>query len=143
MAVMTPEAQTDRATPRRRPGLTLLVAVLSTVPYGVGVLLPYYANGLHHRPAGETLYAHDMSTLWPYDTALGGVVAFVAVVGIPMFPFVTVAVAAWSGFNLWDARRELTWTAIALYVAAAAVAVASLGWLTTPLASELFVWLVD
>jgi hypothetical protein len=143
MAVMTPEAQTVRTATRRRPGLTLLVAVLSTVPYGVGVLLPYYANGLHHRPAGETLYAYDMSTLWPYDTALGGVVSFVAIVGIPMFPFVTVAVAAWAGFNLWDAHRELTWTQIALYVAAALVAVASLGWLTTPLASELFVWLVD
>ena len=69
--------------------------------------------------------------------------SFVAIVGIPMFPFVTVAVAVWSGFNLWDARRELTWGAIALYVAAAVVAVASIGWLTTPLASELFVWLVD
>lgn len=143
MAVMTPAEQTVRTATRRRPGLTLLVAVLSTVPYGVGVLLPYFANGLHHRPAGETLYAYDMSTLWPYDTALGGVVSFVAIVGIPMFPFVTVAVATWSGFVLWDAHRELTWTAIALYIAAALVAVGSIGWLTTPLAGELFVWLVD
>ena len=77
------------------------------MPYAVGVLLPYVANGLHHRPPGVTLYAYDMSTLWPYDTALGGVVSFVAIVGIPMFPFVTVGVAVWSVFNLWDARGEL------------------------------------
>ena len=142
MTVTTAEAPAP-ARARHRPGLALLVALLSTVPYGVGVLLPYFANGLHHRPPGVTLYAYDMSTLWPYDTALGGVVSFVAIVGIPMFPFVTVGVAVWSVFHLWDARGELPRRAVALYVAAAVVAVVSLAWLATPLAGELFVWLVD
>ena len=75
---MPSEAQPAIHVDRRRPGLALVVALLAAVPYVIGLVLPYYANGVHLRPADETIYAYDLGTMWPYDTALGGVVAFIA-----------------------------------------------------------------
>jgi hypothetical protein len=143
MAVTSPLAPDVAAPLRRRPVLALVVAALCAVPYAVGLVLPYYAAGLQGRPAGEPLYRYDLTTLFPYDTALGGVVAFIAIVGMPTAPFVTVAVAMWSGFSVWDAWRTLTKGQVVLYLAAIVVAVGSLVWLATPLASELIIWFLD
>jgi hypothetical protein len=143
MAVMPSDAQPAVRVDRRRPGLALLTALLAAVPYVIGLVLPYYANDVHLRPADQTIYAYDLGTMWPYDTALGGVVAFVIVVGVPTAPFVSGGVAMWSLFMVWAWWRTLTPQQVSLYVAAAAVAVGSLAWLTTPLASELIMWFLD
>ncbi|GAA5107261.1 hypothetical protein GCM10023339_05080 [Alloalcanivorax gelatiniphagus] len=143
MAVMSADAQPTVAEVRRRPGLALLAALLCATPYALGVALPYYAHGVHRRPAGETLYAYDLATLWPYDTALGGVVAFVTVVGLPTAPFVATGVALWSGVTVWAAWRTLSRRQVGLYVAAAVVALAALAWLLSPPAIELVVWFYD
>ena len=143
MAVMRSEAPPAPVVVRNRPGLALLVALLATVPYVVGLVLPYYVNGVHERPAGETVYAYELSSMWPYDSALGGVVAFVAVVGVPTAPFVAGGVAMWSAFMAWTWRRTLTAGQVVLYVAAAAVGVATIAWLATPLANELLTWFWD
>jgi hypothetical protein len=140
MAVMTTEHRARTAV-RRRPWLALALAALCCVPYA-GLLLPYYANGLQDRPAGETLYLYELFGLWPYDTALGGAISFV-LIGMPLAPFVAAVVAAWSGFSLWDAGRTMTRGAIILYAAAAAVALASIAWLATPFANDLLVWFFD
>ncbi|RYC07477.1 hypothetical protein [Nocardioides zhouii] len=139
---MTTERPAPPAAPRRRPWLPLVLAVLCLVPYA-GLVLPYYANGLEDRPPGETLYAYELSGLWPYDTALGGLLAFVALIGVPLAPFVATVVAMWSGLCIWDARSTMQRSAIALYAAAAVVAVASIAWLATPLANDLLVWFFD
>jgi hypothetical protein len=143
MAVMPADAQPTALTPeRRRPGLALLVALLATAPYAVGIGLPYYANGVHRR-AELPLYAYDLHTLWPYDTALGGVLSFVTVVGVPTVPFVSAGVALWSVFATWSWRRTLTPWQVVLYAAAAVVAVASIAWLATPTGTELVAWSFD
>ena len=143
MAVLPPEAQPAIHVDRRRPGLALLTALLVAAPYVIGLVLPYYANDLHRRPADQTIYAYDLGTMWPYDTALGGVVAFVTVVGVPTAPFLSGGVARWSLFMAWTWRRTLTAWEVVLYLAAAAVAIASLAWLATPLANELLMWFWD
>jgi hypothetical protein len=143
MAVMSSETGYRLAAPRHRPGLALLVALLAAVPYALCLALPYYANGVDQRPAGETIYAYDLGAMWPYDTALGGVVAFVAVVGVPTAPFVAGGVAMWSMLSLWAWGRALSVREAVLYVAAAAVGIASIAWLATPLATELIMWFWD
>ena len=126
----------------RRSWLAVAVAVLCLVPYAA-LVLPYYANGLHDLPAGETLYTHDLLELWPYDTALGGMIAFIVLLGLPLAPIVASVVVMWSGFSLLDAWRTMTAREIALYVAAAVVSAASIAWLATPLANDLIIWLID
>ncbi|NYE36017.1 hypothetical protein F4692_001121 [Nocardioides cavernae] len=144
MAVMGTETQPATQAPaRRRPWLALLVAALGTAPYAVGLLLPYYANGLQDRPAGTSLYLYDLAGLWPYDTVLGGVITFGMLVGMPLAPFVSAGVAMWSGFSLWDARRTLPGTGVATYVLAVLLAIGSIAWLATPLATELVAWFLD
>lgn len=143
MALTSPDMQATAAPARRRPGLALALAVLCAVPYAVGLVLPYYAAGLQHRPAGEALYLHDLATLWPYDSALGGIVSVVAVLGIPLAPFVAAGIAAWSGHALWTGRRESTRREVALLVAAIVVAVGTVAWLATPLSNDLMVWFLD
>jgi hypothetical protein len=140
MAVMRPEARSVAHVDRRRPGLAVLVALLAAAPYAVCLALPYYVNGVHQRPAGETIYAYDLGAMWPYDTPLGGVVGFVAVVGVPTAPFVAGGVAMWSLFMVWAWRRELTSREVVLYVVAAAIGVATIAWLATPMANELLTW---
>lgn len=140
---MRSEAQPAIRVDRRRPGLALLTALLAAVPYAGGLVLPYYVNGVHQRPAGETVYAYTLSAMWPYDTALGGVIAFVVVVGVPTAPFVAGGVAMWSVFMAWTWRRTLTAGEVVLYVAAAAVGIATIAWLATPLANELLTWFWD
>ena len=49
---MPSEAQPAIHVDRRRPGLALLVGLLAAVPYVIGLVLPYYVNGVHLRPAG-------------------------------------------------------------------------------------------
>ena len=140
---MPPEAQSAIHVDRRRPGLALLVALLAAVPYAGGLALPYYVNGVHLRPAGETVYAYTLSAMWPYDTAFGGAIAFVVVVGVPAAPFVAGGVAMWSVFMAWTWRRTLSAAQVVLYVAAAAVGIATIAWLATPLANELLTWFWD
>ncbi len=143
MAVLPSEALPAIHVERRRPALALLTALLAAVPYAVGLVLPYYAKGVHQRPAEQTIYAYDLGTMWPYDTALGGVVGFVTVVGVPTAPFISGGVAMWSFFMVWTWWRTLTVREVVLYAAAAVVGIASIAWLATPLANELLMWFWD
>ena len=143
MSVMSSAAHEVVAPPRRRPALALAVALVCLVPYAVGLLLPYYAAGLTDRPAGEPLATHDLSTLFPYDTAVGGAVAFITIVGLPIAPFLATAVAMWSGFSVWDGWRTMTKGQVSLYLAAIAVVVGSFVVFLTPPAADLIVWFLD
>lgn len=140
---MSSEAESGPAVERRRPDLALLTALLAATPYAVCLALPYYVNGVHRRPAGQTIYAYDLSTSWPYDTPLGGVVGFVAIVGLPTAPLVAGGVAMWSLLSLWACGRTLASRQVVLYAAAAAVGIASVAWLATSPANELVTWFWD
>ena len=140
---MPSEAHAGLDVGRRRPGLALLVALACWVPYVVGLVVPYYVNGVHRRTADQPIYTWELDTLWPYDTPLGGVVAFVTIVGMPTAPFLAAGAAMWSAFMAWTWRRTLAPPEVALYLSAALVALASIAWLATPLATELVTWFVD
>ena len=135
--------QTPQHPPLRgmHPWLALGLALLCPTTYVVALLVPYYANDLHRRPAGETLYLHDLSGLWPHTTALSGVVSLLTLLAVALGPFVAVGVALWAARNVWShrhiTRQMLTW------LPALAVSIAALCWIFTPLASELFIWLID
>ena len=113
------------------------------MPFIVGLALPYYVNGIHDRPAGETVYTYDLYSMWPYDTALGGVVSFVTIVGLPLAPFVATAVAMWAGFSVWDGWRSMTRTQVALYLVAIAVVATTFVLVVRTHGGELVVWVLD
>ena len=88
-------------------------------------------------------YAYDLSTMWPYDTPPGGVVSFVAIVGMPTAPFISGGVATWSLMSMWARRRTLALREVVLHAAATAVGIASIAWLTASLANEFITWFWD
>ena len=55
----------------------------------------------------------------PTTPRLGGVVAFIAIVGVPTAPFISGGVAMWSLFTVWSWWRTLTVLEVVLYAAAA------------------------
>jgi hypothetical protein len=120
------------------PWAALALAVLGAAAYVVALVMPYYVHDLHRRPAGESLYLYELAGLWPYDTALGGLVAILGMWAFSLGPFVAFGVAAWSGHRLWTSRERRAVTAIALLVS-----LATLAWVVTPLNAELMAWFVD
>jgi hypothetical protein len=123
------------------PWLALGLALFCAASYAVALVLPYYANGLHHRPPGESLHLHELSGLWPYDSFLEVPVVMLAAFALTVAPFVSTVVAGWAGYRAWTDRRVPR--RVALWAAALVVSVGTLGWLTTPLAEELIVWFLD
>jgi hypothetical protein len=103
-------------------------------------VLPFRLAGLDDLPAGETLYLHDVGTTWPYDTALGGPLSVLTLIGIAAAPLVAVGVVGWSAYALWTGRHETTRGEVLTLAAASAIALATLAWLATPLADDLIVW---
>lgn len=142
MAVLdhAPEQGQVRAA-RWPPWLALGLALLCATSYAVSLVLPYYVNDLHRRPAGESLYLHEMSGLWPYDTFLEVPTVMLSAFALVLAPYVAILVAGWAGFRVWTDR--LAPGRVVIWAAALVVSVATLGWLTTPLAGELIVWLLD
>lgn len=121
-----------------RPWLACGLAVLSATSWLVAMLLPYYAAGL---PAPDRLYLHEIDTLWPYASAVGPLVGLLGLWALAMAPFVSFAVAAWSGHRLWTTRS--CGGGRAVLSAALLVSVATLAWSTTPLAGDLMAWMID
>lgn len=125
----------------RAAWVALALALVGATSYVVALVLPYYAASLDQRPAGEPLYEHELSGLWPYDSPFGGAVGLLAMWALAVAPFAAVAVAAWSVHRLWTTRAVAG--ARAVTVAALVVSVATVGWTLTPLHAELVVWLLD
>jgi hypothetical protein len=68
-------------------------------------------------------------------------VGLLAMFALALAPFVAAGVVAWAGYRLWAERRAPGTRSVLL--AAVTVSIISLGWLTTPLAGELILWLLD
>ena len=136
----------DLGTASRR--LLLLVAVLLVVVvlYGVGVLLPYYVNGLHRLPLAEVASgAHDPKDLWP-QSAWAVPVQLAGLFALAFGPLVALAglgVALGWLVSLWrrpaDGRGALS---LALLVVAAAHAAALL-FLLSDTGVGLMAWRLD
>ena len=135
------QAQAGARTARSQPWVALGLTLFSAASYLVALVLPYYANDLHRRPEGESLYLHEMSGLWPYDTSLGWLVSLLALFSFAAAPFASVGVATWAAYRLWADRRAPRLRVV--WLAALVIAVATVAWMFTPLAEELRVWLVD
>jgi hypothetical protein len=122
----------------RRAWLALGLAALSAASCVVALVLPYYAAGL---PARESLYLYDIDALWPYTSAVGPLVVLLSFWVLAMAPFISFAVVCWGAYRLWTLRaapgREVV-VAVALLVSAC-----TLGWLMTPMASDLLAWMID
>ena len=140
---VAPAATTVRDAVRRGrgPWLVLLLAVANATSYA-SLLVPYYANGLHRRPAGQSLQVHDLGALWPYDTVLGVPFTMAAAYALLLAPFVAMSLVVWTPYLLWTHRRA-SWPAFLALGLALAVASVTVAWLTTPLCNELVVWFFD
>lgn len=135
------------ATRRRPPSLRsawvgLGLALACVAAYAVSLLLPYYANGMQGSTQ-EELWAHDISQMWPYGTALEVPVSLAGIFAITVGPFLAAGLLWWSARTLWVHQRRLTAAVRAVVVTTLLVSVAVLTWLTTPLAGQLFSWYMD
>jgi hypothetical protein len=135
------------ATERRPPSLRsawigLGLALTCVATYVVSLLLPYYANGMQGS-SQEELWAHDLSELWPYGTALEAPVDLAGLFAISVGPFLAAGLLWWSARTLWVHQRRLSSAVQTVVVATALVSAAVLAWLTTPLAGQLFSWYMD
>lgn len=121
-----------------RPWLACGFAALSATSCVVALVLPYYAAGL---PARESLYLYEIDEFWPYTSAFGPLVGLLAFWVLAMAPFVSFAVGSWCAYRLWTmraARGGRVAVVVALLVSAATVV-----WFSTPLASDLMIWMID
>ena len=124
----------------RAPWIALALGVSAAMSYGVSMVLPYHVNNLD-RFALEDLEGLALKAeLWPTGTAYAVPVGIAGLYEIICAPYVARAVAMRAGFRLWTGRRTVTHLSRAITLLAAAVAIGTWWWLSTPLASALIRW---
>ena len=153
MTVTAPEIPSP---PVRRPRTWRSVALLAgwtllaAAPFVVGLVVPYYGNGLAELPLAElTSGAHDPKDLpWPTGL-LGGVVHGAAGLALAFTPLALIGMAAISGtaavqewITLPVGRRARRSVAAGL-VAVTVLGLGLLSLLATPTASALLTWRLD
>jgi hypothetical protein len=120
-------------------------AVLVTVPYLVGVLLPYYVNDLHHLPLDEVASGrYDPKDLWPQGF-VGGLAQLAGFFSLALTPlaltFLCLGSAALGIAGL--VTGELRRTAAAALVVLAVACAAGLAWFLGDTAAALTTWRMD
>ena len=125
----------------------LATAVLAALAlYGVGVLLPYFANGLHRLPLAEVAGgAHDPKDLWPQNgwagpVQLAGLLSLLVVP--PVFLAATGVGGVWLAL-LWrrPAQQRVPKSLAVLVVVA--VCASTLLFLLSPTGGSLGTWRLD
>jgi hypothetical protein len=121
------------------------LAVLVTAPYLVGVLLPYYVNGLHHLPLAEVASGlHDPKDLWP-QRFVGGLVQLSGFLSLALTPvglvFVGGTSAALGIYGLLS--RGLPRAAAAALVILAVACGVGLAWFLGDTSQALTAWRLD
>jgi hypothetical protein len=119
-------------------------AVLVTLPYLVGVILPYYVNGLHHLPLEEVASGrHDPKDLWPQGF-VGGLIQLGGVVGLALAPLGLVCIGAGSAalalHGLLSGPRRGSAAALLLLGVACAL---GLAWFLGDTSQALATWRMD
>lgn len=153
MTVTAPEVSAPLTRPRRTWRSVALLGgwtVLAALPFVVGIVVPYYGNGLDGLPlAALTSGAHDPKDLpWPTGF-LGGVVHGAAGLALAFTPLALIGMAAISGtaaVQEWltlPAERRARRTVAAGIVAVSLLGVGLLSLLATPTASALLTWRLD
>jgi len=149
---VTSVQQRSGPVPGQRPGPTprLLafvtsVAGLSALPFGLGVLLPYYVNGLDRLPLAEVASGrYDPKDLWPSGLG-GGLLQLMGFLGLVVSPAGVGFTAALAVIGaVWAAVARPWRPGIAVGFAVLAVAcVVALVWFAGPMGSALVTWRVD
>ena len=153
---MTVTAPAISPVPIRRPRTwrSVLVlggwTVLAAAPFVVGILVPYYGNGLDQLPPAElTSGAHDPKELpWPTGF-LGGLVHAAAGLALAFTPLALIGMAAISGtaavqeWVTFPVEHRARRTVAAGLVAVTVLALGLVSLLATPTASLLVTWRLD
>ncbi|TFV78164.1 hypothetical protein E4P39_02670 [Blastococcus sp. CT_GayMR19] len=148
---VTVTKEADTSTPRTWRSVVVLVAwlVACVAPFVVGLVIPYYVNGLDALPLAElTSGAHDPKDLWPQGSGRGWV-DLAAGLSLSLAPLGVMAVGGLSALAVVQefgtfpqSRRAARPVAVALLLVALTVA-ALLIWSATPMASALVSWRLD
>jgi uncharacterized membrane protein len=94
VATLDLPAARERGADGRRTRLLVGLAVLSLAPYVVGVLMPFYVNGLGGVPLADVSGgAHDPKDLWPHGP-IGGLVQLAGLLSLAITPVGLVATLA-------------------------------------------------
>ncbi len=120
------------------------VAGLSALPFAMGVLLPYYVNGLHRLPLAEVASGrYDPKDLWPSGLGGGGLLQLMGFLSLAVSPAGVGSAAALAVTGtVWAVSARPS--RIALGFALLAVAcLAGLLWFTGPMGSALVTWRLD
>ena len=139
---MTSLQQRSAPAPRHLALLTG-ASVLSVLPFAVGLLLPFYVNGLHRLPPAEvTSGRYEPRLMWPTGTGWQGWVDAAVLLAfscaLPAL-ILTTGLAAWGAVRAGRAGR-----AIALGFATLALACGTaLAWLMGPTGTTLVQWRMD
>jgi hypothetical protein len=121
------------------------VAGLSALPFAIGVVLPYYVNGLHRLPLAEVASGrYDPKNLWPSGLG-GGLLQLLGLLSLAVSPAGVAFTAAlaligavWAVF----ARPSRPGITVGFFLLAAAC-VAGLVWFAGPMGSALVTWRLD
>ena len=146
MTLTQPEAptSTQRMSTPVTSWMPFAVALTAALALAVFILLPFYANGLHHLPLDEVAGgAHDPKDLWPVagGSAFAGLFRLCGMLTLVTAPFVAVGCALYGGYAVWRHRADRSrWLPDALTVA---LGVGVLGWLATPTARAIGTWFMD
>ncbi len=129
----------------RLVGWLTAVALLGALPYLIGVLLPYFVNGLHLLPLEEVAGGgHDPKDLWPQGLA-GGLAQLAGFVSLALTPLALAfiglgsAAAGIAGLLTGEIRRAAAATMIVLTVACAL----GLAWFFGDTSAALTTWRMD
>ena len=144
--------QRSHRAPQQRPGpaprllaFVTVLAGLSALPFAMGVLLPYYVNGLHRLPLAEVASGrYDPKELWPSGLG-GGLLQLMGFLGLLVSPVGVgfTAVAAVIG-AVWTVLARPWRPGVAVGFALLAVACgAGLVWFAGPMGSALVTWRLD
>lgn len=129
----------------RMVGWLTAFAVLATLPYLAGVLLPFYVNGLHHLPLDEVAGGrYDPKDLWPQGF-VGGLAQVAGFVSLALTPIGLAFLGIWSaavgilGLVTGDVRR----TAAAALILLAGACALGLAWFLGDTSAALTTWRMD
>jgi hypothetical protein len=143
--VTTTEARPRTDRDWRLVGWLIAVAVLGTLPYLIGVLLPYYVNGLHLLPLEEVASGrHDPKDLWPQGF-VGGLAQLAGFLSLALTPLALTfiglgsAAAGIAGLLTGEIRRTAAAAMIVLTVACAL----GLAWFLGDTSAALTTWRMD
>ena len=132
------------------PSVRALAATvgLGVLLYGVGVLLPYYVNGLHRFPLAEVAGgSHDPKDLWPGFGLAGALTQIAGLLAVLLLPLLLgVSALASAGvllYGLIAERHYITRREVLTLLGVLAVCVAGVTYFVSPTGAALTSWRLD